>query len=161
MLGPTVEDYAAKALTLDESWKAKFDTRSGLYVRGKLWRSAAGEPTAWDVEAPLDETEDALDRWTLWLRAGNDGSTQGVRVTKSVAMQGAITGQRIVKEWLGRASGLERTFTVAHAFKRGSLRAYVNGIGIAPIEVDSENGRFTLDFWPTARSAMRATYTAD
>jgi len=159
VLGPTVEDYIAKALTLDEGWIAKFDTRSGL--RGKLWRKEDGEPAHWDVQALFGETEDALDRWTLWLRVGNDGASQGIRVHKTRAFEGASSGQRVVKEWIGYASGTDKTFRTAHQYRENTLRAYVNGIGVAPSTQDGQGAVFGLDFWPTARSAIRATYIVD
>ena len=161
VLGPTIEDYIAKALTLDVRWIAKFDTRSGRYVRGKLWKKSDGEPAQWDVQALLSETEDALDRWTLWLRAGNDASAQGVRVHKTRAFAGASAGQRLVKEWIGYASGTDKRFPTAHQYRENTLRAYVNGIGVAPDYQDGANATFGLDFWPTTRSAMRATYIVD
>ena len=152
---------ADHALTLDERWVAKFDTRSGLYVRGKLWKQSDGEPAQWDVQALLSETEDALDRWTLWLRAGNDASAQGIRVHKTRAFAGASSGQRIVKEWIGYAGGTDKRFPTAHQYRENTLRAYVNGIGVAPDYQDGANATFGLDFWPTTRSAIRATYIVD
>jgi hypothetical protein len=105
--------------------------------------------------------KDALDRWTLWLRAGNDGTTQGIRVHKVRAFAGGSSGQRIVKEWIGYASGTDKTFPTAHQYRENTLRAYVNGIGVAPDYQDGQGAVFGLDFWPTARSAIRATYIVD
>lgn len=157
--GPTVVDYDAQALTLDTEWRARFDTRSGLYVRGKLWLASDGMPSKWNVQALLSQTDDDLDRWTLWLRGGNGaGFEQTIRVLHTRAMAGGVPGQRIVKELIGRSNGLENSFKTAHPFRPETLRAYVNGIGVAPSSADGAESSFGLDFWPTDRSAMRATY---
>lgn len=159
--GPGTTDYAEKALTVDVPMRAMFDTRSGKYVRGKLWVASDGMPAAWDVQVELDETEDDMDRWMLWLRGGNDGTDHYVRVQKVEGIEGANSGQRVVKELIGRASGSHKTFKTAHPFRPGSLRVYVNGHAVASESRDGSESSFQLDFWPTSGSIMRATYIVE
>jgi len=158
VLGPTASDYDQVDLTVGELWKAKFDTRSGLYVRGKLWKKGDGEPAYWNVQAALSETEDDDDRWTLWLRAGNNGTEMGVYVQKVNAYQGGVPGQHVRKELIGFARGLDKVFQTAHPFTPKSLRVMVNGHDVAPATMDGPESTFGLDFWPTAGSIIRATY---
>lgn len=157
--GPTSSDYAAFDLTPGVLYKAKFDTRSGKYVRGKIWAKGDGEPAYWNVQALMDETEDDDDRWTLWLRAGNNGTEMGVYVQKVNAWQGGVSGQSVKKELIGFARGLDKVFQTAHPFTPKSLRIMVNGHDVAPVTMDGPESTFGLDFWPTAGSIIRATYT--
>ncbi|MFV2062597.1 MAG: hypothetical protein ACC726_03675 [Chloroflexota bacterium] len=159
--GPSSVEFAAKTLTVDEKWVARFDTRSGR-IRGKLWKQADGEPALWDVVADIGETEDELDRYDLWVRVGNGaGDAQTAKVHRLRAFDGARAGQRVVKESIGFADGLTKTFPTAHRYRENTLRAYVNGIGVGPLTQDGAGAEFTLDFWPTARSIIAATYIAD
>lgn len=159
--GPGATDYVAKALTVDEKYVARFDTRSQLYVRGKLWRKSDGEPAQWDVETALSEEEVDLDRWTLWGRVGNIVSAQELRVHRVRAYAAAASGQRIVKEFVGYADGLHNTFRTTHPFREDSLRAMVNGIHVAPSAQDGADSLYRLDFFPTGRSILRATYVVE
>lgn len=159
--GPTTTDYAAKSLTDTDRWKALFDSRSGK-MRGKVWKVTDGEPADWDVEVPMAETEDDADRFSLWVRCGNGvGASQTVRIHQLRAYDDARDGRRVVREWLGYASGVTNRFTTRHPFRPGTLRAFVNGIGVPPSWEDGDAADFRLDFHPTAHSAIRATYIAD
>jgi hypothetical protein len=159
--GPTSSDYFAKAITNDEKWRAIFDSRSGL-MKGKLFRLADGEPAAWDTQCVMDETEDEGDRFAIWVRTGNGaGDAMTVKVTKMLVQVGAHDGQRVVREHLGLASGVTNVFYTNHPFQRGSLKAFVNGVAVAPTEEDGGACRFKLDFYPTAGMVIRATYTCD
>jgi len=106
----------------------------------------------------MDETEDDGDRLVLWLRAE---AGQTIRVTNTRAMAGARDGQRVVRELVGFADGLTRGFTTRHPFREGTLRAHVNGVGIAPASEDGDAAEYVLPFYPTAGSAIRNTYIAD
>jgi hypothetical protein len=66
-----------------------------------------------------------------------------------------------VREWLGYAAGRTNRFTTNHPFRPGTLRVHVNGVGVAPSSEDGPGAAFTLDFHPTPRSALRATYIVD
>ena len=159
--GPSTTDYAAKSLTDTDHWRALFDSRSGK-MRGKVWKVTAGEPAAWDVEVPMSETEDDGDRVSLWIRCGNgEGESQTVKVYRIRALDDARDGKRVVREWLGYASGVTNEFKTNHPFRAGTLRAFVNGIGVPPSWEDGDATSFRLDFHPTAHSAIRATYIAD
>lgn len=157
---PSVTEYLAKDFTLDEVWQAKFDTRSGLYLRGKVWRVADGEPAEWDVQVALDETADEQDRWDMWIRAGNDGSTQTAAVSDLRAAVAGVSGQQIMYEVLGFSSG-GRVFKVTHPFRVDEFRPYVNGTASEPLAVQPAQGEFTLDFWTTERSIIAASYVID
>jgi hypothetical protein len=158
--GPTTTVYAPVTLTAGDRWRFAFDTRSNK-VRGKLWLASGTEPAAWDVETPMEETEDIdADRWTLWLRGGQAGD-QTIRVLQVKARKGANDGQRVAKELIGRASGTATGFTTRHPYRPGTLRVYVNGAGVGPRSEDPDGAAFTLDFPPTARSILRASYTVD
>jgi hypothetical protein len=89
--GPTTTVYLAKALTLDVKWRAKFDSRSGK-MRGKMWPLSEPEPAAWDVETPMEETDDDQDRWELWLRAD---TSQTIKVWRIRAQQDADDGKKV------------------------------------------------------------------
>lgn len=157
--GPTTTDYAAKAIGTGERWVARFDSRSGL-MKGKLWKAATGEPCAWDVEVAMAQTDDDADRFMLWVRCGNT-TEQTVRIHRIRAQHAAHDGKRVVREWLGYASGVENEFATNHPFREGTLRIHVNGVGVPPIWEDGDAALCKLDFYPTARSAIRATYIAD
>jgi hypothetical protein len=159
--GPTTTVYRAVTIVAGDRYRVRFDTRSGK-VRGKLWRVLDGEPAAWDVETPMEETEDDADRWSLWVRCGNGvGDSQTVRIFRIRAQQDADDGKRVEKEYIGLASGTENRFASCHPFREGTLRAFVNGIGVGPSWEDGDGAAFKVDFWPTARSIIRASYVVD
>jgi len=96
----------------------------------------------------------------LWIRSGNDGTSQTTAVQKVVGATGGVQGQRIVYEVLGYASGDERTFKPSHRFRVNELRPYVNGIAAGePVVQDGES--WTTDFWPTTRSIIAASYVIE
>lgn len=157
--GPTAIDYEAVALTPDDRWRFVVDTRANR-VRGKLWRVADGEPAAWNVQVDPEETEDDADRFTLWVRCGQDGG-QTVRIHAIRARDAGHDGQRVDKEFLGHASGSTNRFQTCHPFRPGTLRVYVNGVGVGPAWEDGDDAAFRLDKRPTAGSILRASYTVD
>lgn len=159
--GPSGRDYLAIPMTTGERWLAKFDTRNGYEVRGKLWRRADKEPALWHVRIPMAETEDDADRWTLWTRVGNVTGEQTAKVHRIRALGPARAGTRVVREFLGFADGATNVFETSHQFREDSLRLMVNGIHAGPNDTDGALTRARLDFYPTARSLMRATYVAD
>ena len=159
--GPNEQAFLAKTITAGAKWQAKFDTRAEV-LRGKLWLSSDGEPANWDVEVALAETEDELDRYSLWVRVGNGaGFSQEARVHGLYGYESAGVGHRVVKEFIGFADGLTKNFKTAHRYRKGTLRGYVNGHAVGPDTQDPEGAAFTLDFWPTARSIIRVSYIAD
>jgi hypothetical protein len=159
--GPTVQVYDAVSLTAGDKWRAKFDSRSGK-MRGKVWKVGDPEPAIWNVETPLEETEDDQDRLSLWVRVGNDGAgSQEVRIHRIRAAQGGWDGQKVDREYLGQAPGNANAFTTCHPYREGTLRVFVNGVGIAASQEDGDEAEFTLDFWPTRRSILRASYVID
>ncbi len=157
--GPTGTDYDAVTLTPDDPWKFIIDTRANR-VRGKLWRVSDGEPADWNVEVPMEETEDDYDRWSLWVRCGQVGG-QTVRIRDIRARDSAHDGQRVDKEYIGHASGSTNKFTTCHPFRPGTLRVYVNGVGVGTSWEDGDNAVFRLDRKPTRKSILRASYTVD
>ncbi len=158
--GPAGQVYIAKTITAAVQMRARFDTRAGE-LRGKVWRKTDGQPAEWDVITPLTETEDDGDRIELWLRAGDSAAPDHVlhlcHIAGGIA---APSGDRVVKEYLGRAGGLTATFRTSHRYERASLRVWINGHGVRPVVRDAEGSSFTLDFKPTRRSTIRATYVA-
>jgi hypothetical protein len=159
--GPTSTAFAPVPIEAGVRYRATFDSRSGR-MRGKVWKVADGEPAAWDVEVPMSETEDDGDRVGLWVRCGNGtGSAQTVRIQRIDAQAAAPDGARVVREWLGAASGTTNRFTTCHPFRAGTLRVHVNGVGIAPASEDGAAAAFALDLMPTAHSVLRATYIVD
>jgi len=155
--GGASTEYLAKALTTDDKWVARFDSRSGS-IRGKLWKIADGEPTEWDLITPLTDTEDDGDRLMLWLRAGT-GQTISIHQLKTQAR--AAPGQHVVGEWLGLASGDTNAFMTDQPFEAETLRADIAGVGVAPVIEDGTATTFSIDHFPTATMAVRATYIAD
>jgi len=158
--GPGAEDFHALDLTNGERMVAIFDTRNAYEIRGKVWLESEGEPTEWVVFSPLTETEDINERLSLWLRAGNDGTTQGVTVHTVETIDGAAPGQKVMGAFLGYASGNEKRFHVPDKYKAGSLRVHVNGLYTPTIAEDGDTTTFDLDWWPTAGSAVYVDYVA-
>lgn len=158
--GPDGEDFYAVDLTNDERMVAMFDTRNGQVIRGKLWVEGEGEPTEWTVFSDLGETEDTQERLELWLRAGNDGTTQGVTVHQVTHLDGAAAGQHVINQFIGYASGYEKTFYVPDQFKEGTLKVFVNGDLVKPLTQDGQAASFQLDWWPTVGSAIVLDYIA-
>lgn len=159
--GPTTTEYEAVSIPAGTRMAARFDSRSGK-MRGKLWQASAGEPAAWNVQVAMEETEEDYDRWSLWIRAGNDdGSAQTVRVFRLRAAGPARSGDHVRRELIGRASGTEKRFATSHPFREGTLTLRVNGVDCSPASEDGDEAEATLDFWPTAGSIIRATYIAD
>lgn len=155
--GATV--YSAVSLTDTDKWRARFDTRSGK-LRGKLWLVSDGEPASWNVETPMSETEDDADRFSLWVRCGQAGG-QEVRIYRLRAAQDANDGRKVDREFLGHANGVQTRFYTNHPFREGTLRVFVNGAGVAPLVEYGDDAEFTLDFRPTTRSIIRASYVVD
>ena len=159
--GPTEEAFTAQALTTGAKWRARFDSRAGV-VRGKIWLASAGEPAQWMAQCAMSETEDDLDRWELYVRVGNGAaSSQEAKVSRIRGSMAAASGQRVVKEYVGLASGLDAMFPTAHRYREDSIRAFVNGISVGPLEQFPSEAKYRLDFRPTASSLMRVTYVAD
>ena len=77
------------------------------------------------------------------------------------AQQNAHDGHLIKRELIGSASGTTNLFQTSHPYREGTLRAYVNGVGVGPAWEDGDGAEFRLDFMPTARSVIRATYIVD
>lgn len=154
VLSPNTTDVGSYAFAAGQKYVACFDTRSGKN-RGKVWQGP--EPAAWNVECAMDETEDDQDRVVLWLRAGTG---QRIRVTRIRMLPGGRDGQRVVREWVGYASGVEKTFTTRHPYREGTLYTRVNGINV-PQKEDPDEAEFTLTYYPSAKAPIRATYIID
>jgi len=158
--GPSGESFQALDLTNGERMVAMFDTRNGDTIRGKIWLESEGEPTEWVVFSDLTETEDINERLTLWLRAGNDGTEQGVTVHKVETFDGAAAGQRVTGHFIGHASGYEKSFYTPDKYKAGTLKVFVNGKLTPTQSEDGDAASFQLDWWPTEGSAIVVEYTA-
>jgi hypothetical protein len=154
--GPTTTDTAAIAIGAGETWIAKFDSRSGL-VRGKVWQAGTLEPAAWNVEVAMAETEDDADRFELWVRAGTG---QTVRVLGIESFAAARPGEEVVTELLGHADGLTNKFKTNHRYRDGTLIPWVLGVADPATQESGATTEFTLDYYPTAGSPIRASYIA-
>jgi len=157
--GGTESDYAAVTLTTGTKWVAQFDSRSGK-LKGKIWKQSLKKPAAWNVECNLTLTEDEGDSFTMNVQVGNVTGAQIVRIHRLRAAQAAVSGERVIKEYLGIADGTTATFYTSHQYVRGSLRALVNGQQVRPIGTDEDLAKFILDGKPKNGSWMRATYVA-
>jgi hypothetical protein len=149
--------YDAETLTANEPWKARFDTRAGV-LRGKVWKAGEDEPASWNVEVPLQVTDDTSDTLTLWVKAGNDGTAQAVAVTDISMADSAEPGQVIEKEYVGVADGLTKRFPTVHKFKEGTLRPLTDGNFGEPVSIEPDAAYFTLDWWPDDGSELWVSY---
>jgi hypothetical protein len=153
--GPTTSDAESVAIGAGEVWVAKFDSRSGS-MRGKVWRAGTPEPATWNVEVPIEATEDDADRFELWVRSGTG---QTIRVLDLKSMDAARPGEEVVTELVGHADGTTNRFRTSHRFRDGTLTPYVLGIA-APATIESgATTEFTLDYFPTVGSAVHVSYT--
>lgn len=156
--GPSLTDTAPVTIDPDTRYRATFDTRSGELV-GKVWEVTSGEPAEFDVVTALDETEDEADTFSLLLTALDDGGTQTIRIHSLSMAAAASSGDHVVYEWLGFASGDTDRFRTRHRFRLGTLVGHVNGIDAEPVWEDGIE--FRLDAFPTAASGIHASYIAE
>ncbi|MGB8248633.1 MAG: hypothetical protein WCE98_11545, partial [Chlorobium sp.] len=127
-------------------------------MRGKVWAVADREPTEWDVEVAMAETEDDADRFALWVRAG---AGQTVKVYRVQAQDDARDGRRVEREWIGVADGTTNRFPTCHPYRKGTLVAFINGVRTPPEYEDGDGAWFRLDAAPSAGMTIRASYVAD
>jgi hypothetical protein len=154
--GPTTIASTPVTLTANERYRASFDTRSGELV-AKVWRVADGEPAAVIHLGTIDPTEDAGERFAIWLRGGNGaGNEQTIRVTDIDASVVAPPGSSIAFEWLGYASGDTDRFRARHRYLMGTLIVHVNGIDAHAVWEDGIE--FRLDAFPTVGSGIHVSY---
>lgn len=154
--GPTSVNNIPVTLTANERYRASFDTRSGQLV-AKIWRVSDGEPAGVVVLGDIQPTEDAGDRFMVWLRGGNGaGDSQTIRLTHIDAMTAVPAGGAVVYEWLGFASGDTDRFRTRQRYLIGTLVMHVNGIDTSPVFEDGVECR--LDAFPTEGSGIHASY---
>jgi hypothetical protein len=148
--------YAPVTITTGERWMARFDDRSGAYYRGKLWRVADGEPTAWTVEVaiPEDGTEDIADRLQLCVRADTSQTVVVYPVTASADAPGGW-----VSEFLGVADGLSDRFALPSPARSGTVVLDLSGLAVRPLSYDGTYA--VLDYQPSAGMTVWATYLSD
>lgn len=174
LLGPTPgvsvttsvgTDFKAVAITAGVKWSFRFDDRSEMFLRGKVWLSSLGEPAEWDVEIALpeeddDEQEDFVDeykdRFVVCLKAAED---QTVRLYPPTAQASAANA--LVHERLGWASGTTDRFVASMPFMPGTVEFEVGGIFVPPNREDAETGEVWLDYQPTAGMVVWLRYQAE
>lgn len=156
--GPSSVETADVDLDSDVRYRVSFDSRSGEFV-GKVWAVLDGEPADPSVVGTIDDTDTEADRFTIWLRAINDGGSQTARVHSLEMAAAGSSGDRVDHEWLGYASGLSERFRNRQRYRPGTLVAHVNGIDSVPIWEDGLH--FRLDAMPTIDSQMHTSYTVE
>ena len=158
---PTDEVFTAKTIDANTLYRLLVDTRSGRYLRAKVWEHGTLEPTEWDVEVEIAETEDEADRLEVWARSEADSGTMEVAVCRIRVATFASPGERVVKQRIGYADGTTKSFPVPQLYERGTLRAYVDGFGVPPDQQTTAIRRVELDRKPARRAPIHLSYTAD
>jgi hypothetical protein len=158
--GPTGTAYTPKAIAPDTTHVLRMDTRCGLHVHAKLWAVGTPMPTAWDVTADLEETEDEGDRLEVWGRTTSDSGTMELAICRLRIATFAAPGER-VEERIGTADGGTSDFPTSHRYERGTLRAFIDGFGVPPATQAPSAHAFATDRIPARKAPVRATYVAD